>query len=328
MTERIPALPPEIRPVAKGLHRPLWSVMIPVYNCSQFIPEVLKSVLKQKIPEKNMEIEVVDDASTDADVETIVKEIGKGRIKYFRQSKNVGSLRNFETCLNRSRGKLIHLLNGDDKILPGYYATIQRLFQIYPEAGAAFCNFRYVDEKGSENFCQPSEVAEEGILQDWLFRIAERNLIQYPAVTVKREVYEKVGSFYGSTGGEDWEMWVRISREFPFAYTPELLAEYRQHNDSITGNKFLNGETLKDVKRVIEIVQNYLPESQRKVIQRKSRKYYAWYGLQIAQGVWRRTMDKRNVHSQVMQLLKMHNTDILMYKVIVKLYIKMLLNYR
>lgn len=328
MTERIPAFPPVIIPVASKIPGPLWSVMIPVYNCSQFIPEVLESVLEQQITEENMEIEVVDDASTDADVEKLVKEIGKGRIKYFRQTNNVGSLRNFETCLNRSRGKLIHLLHGDDKVLPGYYATIQHLFEKYPDVGAAFCNFRYIDETGSENFSQPPEMAEEGILQNWLFRIAERNLIQYPAISIKREVYEKVGSFYGSTGGEDWEMWVRIARKFPFAYTPKLLAEYRQHNNSITGDKFLNGETLKDVRRVIEIVQNYLPESQRKMVQKKSRKYYAWYGLQIAQNVWKRTKDKRNVHLQVKQLLKMYNSDIFMYKVIAKLYIKMLLNYR
>src|SRR5690606_36819544 len=99
MLARIPDLPPITKPVAKGLQRPLWSVMIPVYNCSQFIPEVLKSVLIQHISEKDMEIEVIDDASTDADVEKIVQKIGKGRIKYFRQSKNVGTLRNFETCI-------------------------------------------------------------------------------------------------------------------------------------------------------------------------------------------------------------------------------------
>lgn len=325
---RIPALPPEIKPVPKGLKRPLWSVMIPVYNCSQFIPEVLESVLIQHISEKDMEIEVVDDASTDADVEKIVKEIGKGRIKYFRQSKNVGSLRNFETCINRSQGKFIHLLHGDDRVLPGYYQSIQRLFSRYPEAGAAFCNFRYIDEKGLEKFCQPLESENEGLLKNWLLRIAERNLIQYCAITVRREIYEKLGSFYGCTFGEDWEMWVRIAQKYPFAYNPKVLAEYRQHDSSITGDKLLNGESLKDLNLVIGLVQKYVPEYHRKTVLRKSKKYYAWYGLQNAIVAWRGTCNKKNVHNQVKELLKVYNRDISMWKLIGKLYIKMLINYR
>lgn len=327
MLDRIPVFPPEIKPVAKGIQRPLWSVMIPVYNCSQFIPEVLHNVLNQNIPEKDMEIEIVDDASTDDDIEKIVKKIGNGRVKYFRQSKNVGSLRNFETCIERSRGKLIHLLHGDDRVLPGYYSTIQRLFETYSEAGAAFSNFRYINEKGAEKFCQPLEMPKEGLLKDWLLLIAERNLIQYAAITVKREVYEELGSFYGSTFGEDWEMWVRIAQKYPFAYTPNLLAEYRQHNSSITGEKFLNGESLKDLNYVMELVQHYVPDNHKRIILRKSKKYYAWYGLENAMDVWRNTRDKKRVHNLVKQLLKMHN-DFGMYKIIAKLYIKMLLYYR
>lgn len=328
MLPRIPTSPPEIKPVTKGYHRPMWSVMIPVYNCSQFIPEVLESLLSQHIPEKEMEIEVVDDASTDADIEKIVRKIGKGRIKYFRQTENVGSLRNFETCISRSRGKLIHLLHGDDKVLPGYYRELQNLFEKFPEAGAAFCNFRYIDEQGRENFCQPLEMPEEGLLTNWLLHIAERNLIQYVAITVKREVYEDLGSFYGTNFGEDWEMWVRIAQKYSFAYTPKLLAEYRQHHASITGDKVLDGESLKDLNYVINLVQNYVPEDHKKSVLHRSKKYYAWYGLQNTLSAWRKTRNRKNVHYQIRQLLKIHNSDLGMYKVIAKLYLKMLLNSR
>lgn len=107
--ERIPESPPVIRPVEGNGSRPLWSVMIPVYNCSPYLPQTLKSILLQDPGPEQMQIEVVDDCSTDADVAQLVMQIGKGRIDYFCQPVNVGSLRNFETCLNRSRGKYIHL---------------------------------------------------------------------------------------------------------------------------------------------------------------------------------------------------------------------------
>ena len=63
-----------------------------------------------------MQIEVVDDASTLDDPETVVREIGKGRVNFFRQSRNVGHTKNFETCLRRARGKVVHLLHGDDYV--------------------------------------------------------------------------------------------------------------------------------------------------------------------------------------------------------------------
>src|SRR5450432_1899209 len=102
MIERIPQSPPVIKPVGDSIKRPLWSVMIPTYNCSEYLVETLQAVLAQAPSADMMQIEVVDDCSTDTDVEALVKKIGKGRVGFFRQTENVGSLRNFETCLNRS----------------------------------------------------------------------------------------------------------------------------------------------------------------------------------------------------------------------------------
>ena len=64
----------------------------------------------------NREKCVLCDGSTDLDVEALVMSLGKGRVKYYRQPQNVGSLRNFETCINRANGHLVHLLHGDDRV--------------------------------------------------------------------------------------------------------------------------------------------------------------------------------------------------------------------
>src|SRR5690349_14574480 len=119
---RIPQAPPVIPALEEtgGRERPLWSVMIPAYNCAGYLPQALESVLCQDIGKDRMQIAVMDDYSTDADLARLVQDIGGGRVEYFRQPENVGSLRNFETCLRRSRGRLVHLLHGDDKVLPGF----------------------------------------------------------------------------------------------------------------------------------------------------------------------------------------------------------------
>src|SRR4028119_1354018 len=137
MIERTPQTPPVIDPVPEGIVRPLWSIMIPAYNCSGFLRETIKSVLANFSEFSNVQIEVVDDKSTDEDVEKLVHEMGKDKIAFFQQATNVGSLRNFETCINRARGYWIHILHGDDKVEKGFYAEIESLFVAHPEAGAA-----------------------------------------------------------------------------------------------------------------------------------------------------------------------------------------------
>ncbi|MBF9253917.1 glycosyltransferase [Pontibacter sp. 172403-2] len=296
--------------------------MIPVYNCSQYLPETLESVLQQAPSAEHMQIEVVDDASTDTDVAALVERIGKGRIKYYRQPQNVGSLSNFETCINRSRGELVHLLHGDDKVKPGYYEKIAKLFHTYPEAGAAFCRFDTVNEVGKVlNRIQP-ERQEDGLLSNWLIRIGEQQRIQYAAISVRREVYEKLGAFYNITYGEDWEMWVRIARHYAVAYTPEVLAEYRRHNTSISGQMFLTARYLQQLTKAMEMVQEHLPADQRKTVIRKSREHYAYYGLIVARRLWKKTNNYASVQVNIKEALRMHQSFGL-YKEISWLYMRM-----
>jgi glycosyltransferase involved in cell wall biosynthesis len=321
---RIPSSPPQIPLLSPYEKQPLWSVMIPVYNCIQYLEETLKSVLIQNIPGQEMQIEVIDDASTDANVETFVNNIAKGRIKYFRQTTNVGSIRNFETCINRSVGKLVHILHGDDRVKKGYYKNIGDLFYINPEAGAAFCRYAYINEKGDQIDTQPAESNEKGILKNSLLLIAEKQRIQYAAITVRREVYEKLGGFYGLTYAEDWEMWTRIAKYYPVAYTPEILSEYRKHTQSISGAKFLNGEYLQDLNKAMEMIQAHLPAKEKKEVLRKSKKFYSRYALVTANQHWKIWHNEKIVRSNIIEGLKMQKNFSNLLRT-AKIYLKILL---
>lgn len=324
---RILLSPPIIQPVSQPGHRPKWSVMVPAYNCAGFLRSTLESILLQDMGEAEMQIEVVDDASTDADVALLVQEIGKGRIKYFRQPQNVGSLRNFETCLNRARGHLIHLLHGDDQVRPGYYKKMQELLESYPEAAAAFCRFHYIDDKGEPLYNHNAEAETDGILDNWLVRLGQRQRIQYCAITVKREVYEKLGGFYGVTYGEDWEMWMRIARHYAMAYTPEVLAEYRIHAQSITGQAFTSAKNLKDLQWVINVSQQHLPETERQEVRNTAMKFYAHYALRVANRLWHSSYNRHGALAQIKEALRMHQDPLLYWKIL-KLYTKIIINYR
>src|SRR5215211_1793383 len=104
-----------IPPLEQSVERPLWSVMIPTYECAGYLRQTLRSVLAQDPGPEVMQIEVVDDASTD-DPAAVVAELGGGRVDFFRQPRNVGHVENFNTCLRRAQGRLVHLLHGDDAV--------------------------------------------------------------------------------------------------------------------------------------------------------------------------------------------------------------------
>lgn len=324
---RIPSTPPRILPLSlKDSERPLWSVMIPVYNCSEFLVHTLTSVLAENIPAEQMQIEVVDDASTDADVRALVEKIGKGRVKYHRQQDNVGSLRNFETCLNRAQGKLVHILHGDDRVMVGFYNTIHSLFRAHPEAGAAFCRYQFIDERNMLCKRAPIPAMEKpGILYNGLLRISEKQLVQYATMVVKREVYEQLGGFYGLTYGEDWEMWVRIAKHYPIAYTPQILAEYRKHANSISGVKFLTGAYMQDATQLFGLIQQHVPPQHQKSVMQRARKNFALYGVSTANNLWRTHRNKTFVIANLKQSFKMHIGIYLCYKA-AKVVVKMLLN--
>lgn len=325
---RIPETPPMIQPLAENGVRPLWSVMIPAFNCTPYLQDALESVLAQDPGADKMQIEVVDDCSTDGDVESLVMQIGKGRVGYFRQEVNRGSLRNFETCLNRARGRWVHLLHGDDKVKDGFYLEVQMLFHRFPDAGAAITSHLYMDASGKEytkiRSASDGIADEPGILHNWLSVIAQRNRLQPPAVVVKRSVYEQVGGFFAVHFGEDWEMWVRIASRFPCVYSPKRLAVYREHTLNITTRSFLSGQNIRDITKVIDIIQGYLPQQEKRKLKRQATKNASRYILRTARKVLYRYHRPQVALVQARGALKLHPTVHTLYQV-GKLYIKCLL---
>jgi glycosyltransferase involved in cell wall biosynthesis len=279
---------PTIPPISReNLHRPRWSVMIPTNNCSKYLSGTLESLLAQDPGAETMQIEVVDDGSTD-DPEKVVEKFGQGRVGFYGQSQNVVHIQNFQTCLARSRGKPIHLLHGDDCLREGFYTKLQKAFQESPNIGAAFCRHTWIDEHSHWQRISPLEMPKSGVLRNWLEKIASGQRIQTPAIVVRREVYEKLGGFDSRLlWSEDWEMWVRIAAHFPVWYEVEPLALYRVHSASNSGRYMQTGENMQDFRRAIEIVRSYLPLHLSQTIANQclnqNRKTLAYYALGNAQ---------------------------------------------
>lgn len=263
-------------PVPEEIERPLWSVMIPAYNCGKYLAETLNSVLQQDLGSELMQIEVIDDCSPAEDLRTLVAEVGKGRVGFYQQPTNVGHIKNFQTCLERSHGHLIHILHGDDYVRPGFYHKLQKAFDQNSAIGAAFCRQILMNEQGHWQSLTWLEQSESGLLDNWLERIAVEQRIQTPAMVVRRSVYEKLGTFDRRLSWcEDWEMWIRIASQYLVWFEVEPLAVYRMHDHSSSGYKMQTGENIQDIRRAINIFQDYLPAHRRDQLIKKARENWA-----------------------------------------------------
>jgi succinoglycan biosynthesis protein ExoO len=100
------------------------SVIIPAYNSAKYIGKAIESVLNQTY--YNLEIIIVDDASTDATLK-IIKSFRDKRLKIIKNKRNLGVSAARNLALKQSRGNWIALLDSDD-----WYASerLEKLLQI------------------------------------------------------------------------------------------------------------------------------------------------------------------------------------------------------
>ncbi len=291
-----------VPPVPDGTLRPLWSVVIPTFNCARFLRETLAGVLAQAPGPDAMQIEVIDDHSSD-DPGAVVAEVGGGRVEFFRQPRNLGHTRNFHTGLTRARGQLVHLLHGDDAVLPGFYARLKAGFAARPDIGAAFCRHYFIDESGRRIGISDPEQGESGVLDDGLERLALEQRIMTPSIVVRRRAYETLGAFDDRlVCAEDWEMWVRVAAHFPVWYEAEPLAAYRMHADSNTGRHTRSAEDIRYTRMAIDLFTPYLPPARAKEIARRARATYALAAIRNARALWH-AGDREGANAQLREAL-------------------------
>ena len=285
--------------------RPPWSVMIPAYNATDTLPETLGSVLAQDPGPDAMQVEVVDDHSTQGDCAALVERIGRGRVAYHLQPRNLGVSGNLTDCIRRARGHLVHLLHADDLVEPEFYARMHRPFKADPRVGAAFCRHAFIDSDGRRISLSPLERLESGVLEHGASRLAEEQRIMTPAMVVRRAVYEDLGGFDDRlVCAEDWEMWVRIAARYPVWYEAEPLARYRMHDDSNTGRHFRTGEDMRYTALAIDLFLEYLPREIAAEVGPKARRTYAVSALRNAELLLRR-QDRIGAAAQLREALRL-----------------------
>ncbi|MBI4531756.1 MAG: glycosyltransferase family 2 protein [Candidatus Latescibacteria bacterium] len=250
---------PGVDPVPEGIQRPFWSVMIPAYNGTRYLARTLTSVLEQDPGPEEMQIEVVDDCSTEGDSEAVVKEVGKGRVAFYRHPHHVGISANFTTCVRQARGHWVHILHQDDMVLRGFYDTYKRFIEEHQGVGMVFCRAIEIDEHDEwrrimSSLSSPPSQKFSGFVGNALQPLVERNYIMAPSVVIQRTIYERVGGFHPLLSHPlDRDMWLRVAAYGPLGYIHRPYLLCRVHVEQATKRNALSGENMKQKVEIIEI---------------------------------------------------------------------------
>lgn len=244
----------KIVPMTQCNNRPRFSVMIPTFNPEKrYLAQALRSVIDQDPGASVMQIEVVDDNSTNCDIAQLIAEICGDRVSVSRTVTNMGLAGCWNTCIDRARGEWVHILHQDDYVLPGFYAEIEEFAKSHPDVGLVGVRSFFVDDanviNGITSRITSLERGGHGVAE-FLYG----NPIQCPGIAIRKKCYESHGGFRSDlTYTLDWEMWTRIIASEGGVISPKVLGCYRFGCGSATDRMAREGETLLDMRRLYEL---------------------------------------------------------------------------
>ena len=261
--------------------RPTWSVVIPVHDCAGYLERALPEVLAQLGDRSDVEVLVVDDASTD-DPAAVVERVGRGRVGYRPNPAHLGAIGTFNRCVTLARGELVHLLHGDDLVLPGFYAAFEAAFAD-ADVVAAVCRARDVDADDRPTHTTRSYRRGTGVWPDALESLAVSNRVRAPGIVVRRSAYERAGGYRTDLPhAADWEMWTRLAALGPVVFVDEVLAAYRRHAASDTSGRVRTGENVRERVRAIGVVLAHVPGPRRRALGRRALAYAVVFAIRTA----------------------------------------------
>jgi glycosyltransferase involved in cell wall biosynthesis len=204
------------------------SVVVPTRNRSLLLATTLRSVLRQK--EVDLEVIVIDEASTD-DTAGVVAGLNDPRLRIIRHDRprGVAAARNHGAF--EARGEWLAFIDDDDLWAP------EKLMLQLEAARAVGREWAYA---GSVNFvddCRVTYGVPPMSPEEVMAALPRYNAVPGGGsnVIVRRATWRRAGPFDTQLRNtEDWEMWLRLAKLGPPAYTPRPLIGRRLHASNST----------------------------------------------------------------------------------------------
>ena len=218
---------------------PSVTIITVTHDHAPFIGPCIESVLAQS--RDDWELVVVDDGSSDGTLD-MVNRYRDARIQTLALPARglAGLAESYNAALERSRGPLVAILEGDDRWPPTKLGTQLPLFDdpavvlsygaaaLIDEYGCTFATYRRRPRPAVSAANLPTGAILPALMQ--------QNLIVAATVMVRRSALEGIGGFWQPAGIPyvDHPTWTRLALEGPFAYAPEVVGMWRRHRTQWT----------------------------------------------------------------------------------------------
>ena len=216
-----------------NLNNKLISIILPVYNCENFIKESITSILLQTY--KNFELLIINDGSTDS-TEIIANSFNDKRI-IIHNTNHSGLINALNYGINKAKGDFIARMDADDISHPDRL-RLQLENIINTNSDICGCSFFTIDEKS--NIKRTYKIPYN--IDDIKIRIIFNVPFCHGSILAKKNIFLKFK--YGSSQNnivEDYNLWIKmIENGIIFTNCKEKLYFLRQHNQSLSKSQGLN----------------------------------------------------------------------------------------
>jgi len=211
------------------------SVVVPSYNHGRFIESTLRSIIKQQLPPD--ELLVIDDGSRDESPSIIERTLNECHFPCELLARdNRGLCATLNEGLARTHGEYFAYLGSDDLWLPHFLQARVGLLESRVDAVLAYGHAYYIDEQ--------DRIVDS--TADWAHYAdgdARKMLLQTtapmsPTVLYRRGALEQQG-WDEQIKLEDYDLYLRLSAEGPFAFDPEVLSAWRRHDSNVSWDQTL-----------------------------------------------------------------------------------------
>ena len=188
---------------------PRTSVIITTHNRPHLLPRAVQSA---QAAGDDVEIVIVDDASTDHTAQVCQSFEG---INYVRANRNQGVAGARNLGLVASRGEYVTFLDDDDSRLPGSIDRQLELLEREPQAAMIYGRAIVGDKDGQPTDASYPQECPHG---DVFWNLLAKNFVPCGSAIFRRDCLTRVGLLDAKVAGiDDWDLWVRLSENFPIA---------------------------------------------------------------------------------------------------------------
>lgn len=232
---------------------PKVSILMPVYNGGQLLPEAIKSVLGQDFAD--WELLVINDGSTDQSGKIIFGYTRRdSRIQQIVHSVNLGLIASLNEGLKMASGVFIARLDSDDTWSDVSKLRKQAAFlEQYPKVGLVGTFARIHGHNKGQGRILKYPVSVASIRKQILIR----NCFVHSSVMFRRQLAQQCGNYNPQEKyAEDYGLWLRLGLVAEFCNIPEIMVNYYVNPAGVTQSEN-NRQILAAKQLIAKFKSNY-----------------------------------------------------------------------